>query len=437
MTRNAGYALLAALTALVAIISTAVFLGIDRADPGTGGELAGGRRPPAEPASVGGWVGTWSTSMVAAEPGAPRGHPVMSLRNVVHISVGGSAVRIHLSNAFGERPLTVSRATVALAAAPGSPDGAPGSMRALTFRDRRSVTVPAGGSTVSDAVRLKVPGAVDLLITTYSPTPSGGVTYHPHSRQISYAAEGDHAGDVSGAAFTEQSPYWRYLSAVDVWTTGDRGAVVALGDSITDGVRSTTGANRRWTDFLADRLLKTRGAPRLGVLNQGISGNRILVDGVGRHVTSGQSGLKRMNRDALSLSGASAVVVALGVNDILRDPGAGNPEAIIQGLRTITERAHAHGLHVVGATLAPFGGHRGFTPQREAVRQRVNAAIRSGSVFDAVVDFDRALSDPSAPDRLLPLYDSGDHLHPGDAGNQAIGDAFDLNLLRTRMPAAA
>lgn len=437
MTRNTGYALLAAFTALVAIISTAIFLGIDRVQPGPGSELADDSRPPAKPASAGRWVGTWSTSMVSAEPDTSRGYPRASLRNVVHVSVGGTATRIHLSNAFGDLPLTVSHATVALAAAPGSPNAAPGTMRLLTFRDKRSVTIPAGGSAISDPVGLKVPGAVDLLVTSYSPTASGGVTYHPHSRQTSYLAHGDHAGDVSGAAFTEQSPYWRYLSAVDVLTSGAQGAVVVLGDSITDGIRSTMGANHRWTDFLAGRLLHTADAPRFGVLNQGISGNRILVDGTGRTVASGESGLNRMERDALSLTGTTCVVIALGVNDILRDPGAGNAQAILQGLRTLTQRAHARGLHVVGATLAPFGGHRGFTPGREAVRQFVNAEIRSGSVFDDVVDFDRALSDPALPERLLPLYDSGDHLHPSDAGNQAMSDAFDLNTLKARAPASA
>lgn len=434
MTRNTGYALLAALTAVVAVIASAIFIGVDRTSRGPSSELTQ-NRPPANRASAGHWVGTWATSMVATEPGtARRAYPRFSLRNVVHTSVGGTRTRVHLSNVFGERPLTVRRSTVALAAAPGSPDMAPGTMRPLTFGGKRSVTIAPGRSVTSDAVRLRVPDSVDLLVSGYLPATEGGVSYHPHARQTSYAAPGDHADDLAGAAFTERTPCWRLVSGVDVWTTASPGTLVALGDSITDGIRSTADANRRWTDFLADRLQHTRGAPRLGVANHGISGNRVLQDGTGRDFTSGPSGLNRLRRDVLSSTGASTVVIALGVNDILRDPGTADPVAIVDGLRMLTDRARARGLRVVGATLTPFGGHRGHTPQREAVRQRINAEIRSGSVFDSVVDFDAALRDPAAPERLRPQYDCGDHLHPSDAGNQALADAFDLGALRVRPP---
>lgn len=433
MTRKPGYALLTTLLLAAVIASVLLF----DSDPTTGSlrrNRADGRAP-VQPASSGRWIGTWSTPMVSAEPGLRRGLAQFSLRNLVHISIGGTAVRIHLSNAFGDKPLTIDRASVAMAAAPGSADALPGTLRPLRFQGRTTITIPAGGAVVSDSVQLTLPAAADLLVSTFSAVPAGTVSYHPFARQTSFLALGDHTAEVSGRAFTARVPHWRYLSAVDVWATSAQGAVAALGDSITAGVRSTPDANARWTDFLARRMATTQGAPRLGVLNQGIGGNRILVDGTGRTVTTGRAGLTRMRLDVLALSGVSVVVVELGVNDILKDPNGGNPQAIVQGLRTLTALAHGRGLRVVGATLTPFGGHRGYSPQRELVRQQVNAQIRAGGVFDAVVDFDQTLSDPSAPTRLLPRYDSGDHLHPNDAGNQAMANALDLTALQPKAPA--
>ncbi|MEU8350075.1 SGNH/GDSL hydrolase family protein, partial [Streptomyces sp. NPDC048845] len=188
-------------------------------------------------------------------------------------------------------------------------------------------------------------------------------------------------------------------------------------------------ANRRWPDFLAQRLRDEQGAPYYGVLNEGISGNRILVDG------SGPSGLSRIDRDVLSHSGVRAVVIQLGVNDILRLPHQLDADRIVEGLRQLTQKAHGRGLKVVGGTLMPFGGHRGFSERTEATRQQVNAQIRAGGVFDAVVDFDEALRDPSAPHRLLPEYDSGDHLHPSDEGYRAMAHALDLDMLKGSAPA--
>ncbi|MDG9704237.1 SGNH/GDSL hydrolase family protein [Streptomyces sp. DH37] len=429
-----GYALLAGLAAVVVLVSSAVFVGFgvrggapDTAAP-RGGENAA-------PASSGAWVGTWSASPAAAEPNAPDGHPDASLRNVVHTSVGGSAARIQISNLFGTRPLTVTHATLALAAAPSAPDAAPGSMRRLTFGGRTEVTVPVGDAVTSDAVRLNVPAAADLLVTLYSPTGSGAVTHHPSARQTSYLARGDRAADTEGTAYTEQTTYWRHLTAVDVWTHEAEGAVVAFGDSITDGITSSVGANHRWTDFLADRLRTERGAPAYSVLNQGISGNRILLDAPANSPGSGPSGLSRLERDALSRTGARVLVIQLGINDILKSPHQTDPGRIVDGLEELTQRAHRRGLRVIGATLMPFGGHRKHTARLEAVRQQVNEQIRRGGVFDAVVDFDAALRDPAHPERLLPVYDSGDHLHPSDSGFRAMAEALDPNLLRGASPA--
>ncbi|MET8680484.1 SGNH/GDSL hydrolase family protein [Streptomyces sp. NPDC004647] len=425
---------LAALAAVVVLISTAIFVGIGDSEEGMSATTSK-RRDSAAPASAGNWVGTWATSPAAAEPNTPDGYAGMSIRNVVRTSIGGSGARIQLSNLYGSGPLTISHASLAVAAAPSNPTAAAGTMRRLTFSGNPGVTIPSGQSVVSDPARLDVPAAADLLITTYSPTPSGPVTYHPHARQTSYLARGDRAEDTAGTTFTEQTPSWRYVTAVDVLTSEARGAVVVLGDSITDGITSTAGANRRWTDFLAERLRTEPGAPSYGVLNQGISGNRVLSDGF-RFPPDNPSALSRVERDVITRTGAKAVVIEMGVNDILRTPHVTDPQKITDGLRRLVQQSHARGMRVVGGTLLPFGGHRGFTPGLNAVREQVNAEIRAGQVFDDVVDFDQALRDPAAPQRLLPRYDSGDHLHPSDDGYRAMAMALNLAHLKGSAPAA-
>ncbi|MGH3311949.1 MAG: SGNH/GDSL hydrolase family protein [Streptomyces sp.] len=429
-----GYALLAGLAAIVVLISTAVFIGVGSDDDGLGGTSSSARNP-ASPASSGVWVGSWSAPAVAAEPNTRNGFAKMSIRNVVHTSVGGTGARIRLSNLYGTRPLTVTHATIALAAAPSNPTAATGSMRRLTFDNSRSVTIPPGSSVTSDAARLNVPDAADLLVTTYSPKPSGPVTYHPYARQTSYVAEGDRADETAGTAFTEQSPYWRYLTAVDVWSSETRGAVAVLGDSITDGITSSPGANRRWTDFLAERMRTERDAPHYSVLNGGISGNRVLVDGPRYSPNNGPSGLTRMQRDVLSHTGVKAVVIEMGLNDIIKPPREHDADEIVAGLRQLVKEAHGRGLRVVGGTLTPFGGHRGYRPELDATRQQVNEQIRDGKVFDDVVDFDAALRDPANPNRLRPAYDSGDHLHPSDNGYRAMAQSLDLKMLKGSSPA--
>ncbi|MFH8606614.1 SGNH/GDSL hydrolase family protein [Streptomyces sp. NPDC018029] len=433
MTKRHGYALLAAVLAVIVVISGAIYIGVSGTDDGSQDTIsAGGRNPrnSAAPASSGIWVGSWSASPAGSEPGtAQKGFAGRSIRNVVHTSVGGTSARVTLSNLYGTTPLSITHASIALASASNSPAAAAGTLRRLTFNGNTSVVIPPGAQVMSDAARLRVPHDADLLVTTYSPTPSGPVTYHPHARQISYVAEGDRTEDQLGDAYTEQSPYWRYLSAVDVLSNETDGTVVVFGDSITDGISSTMGANRRWTDVLADRLRTESGAPRYGVANQGISGNRILSDGNGNPAVN-PSGLSRFDRDVLDRTGVKAVVIALGVNDILRNPHQNDPDRIVEGLRELTRQAHTRGLRVVGATLMPFGGHRGYEPALEDVRQAVNAEIRSGKVFDEVVDFDRALRDPYDPRRLRKQYDSGDHLHPSDAGFRRMAETFNLSDLK-------
>ena len=434
MTRNMGYALLAGLAAVVVLVSTAIFIGVGSGNDGLD-EGSPQARNSAAPASSGNWVGTWSAAAAAAEPNTKDGFADMSIRNVVHTSVGGTGARVQLSNLFGNRPLTISHATVALAAAPSNPTAAAGTMRRLSFGNKPTVTIPAGGEVTSDAVRLNVPHAADLLVTTYSPNPSGPVTYHPYARQTGYVAEGDKAEELSGAAFNQQSQYWRYLTAVDVWSAETQGAIAVLGDSITDGITSSPGANRRWTDFLAERLRTERGAPRYSVLNSGVSGNRILVDGSKFSPNNGPSALTRMNRDVLSRTGVKTVFIEMGLNDVIKIPRQRDPQKIVNGLRELVKQAHTRGLRVVGSTLTPFGGHRGYTPRMDGVRQRVNEQIRGGKIFDAVVDFDAALRDPAHPERLRAAYDSGDHLHPSDNGYRAMANAVNLKLLKGSSPA--
>ncbi|GHB21889.1 SGNH hydrolase [Streptomyces viridiviolaceus] len=435
-------ALLAAIVALIVAVSAAIYAGV-AADDGAKGHtpLAGSRQPhnDAAPASTGTWVGAWSTSPAAAEPGTETtGMAGRSVRNVVHTGVGGTSARITLSNLYGQSPLTITHASIALSDGTGTAAAAAHSMRRLTFGGSPRVVIPAGGHATSDATRITVPHGADVLVTTYSPTRSGPVTYHPHARQTSYVAVGDRTQDTTAAAYTRQTPYWRYLTALDLLSHEAAGTAVAIGDSITDGFGSTMNANHRWTDFLAARLRDAaedgRDAPRYSVVNQGISGNRILTSGRGRPADN-QSGLIRFERDVLGRTNAKVVIICLGVNDILHSPELADRDSILDGLRTLVDQAHARGLKVVGATVTPFGGTRGYTDARETMRQEVNAEIRAGRVFDAVVDFDKALRDPYDPRRLRSDYDCGDNLHPSDKGYARMAEAIDLDALKGAAPA--
>ncbi|MDN0197091.1 SGNH/GDSL hydrolase family protein [Streptomyces sp. S.PNR 29] len=441
MTKRHGYALLAAIVTLIVVMSAAIYVGVASDESTTTNALAKGSAPhnPAAPASTGTWVGAWSTSPAGAEPGTETtGMAGRSVRNVVHASVGGTSARITLSNLYGQSPLTITHASIAVAAGADTAAAVAETMRRLTFAGNATVVIPAGGQVMSDAVRVTIPYGSDILVTTYSPTASGPVTYHPHARQISYIAEGDRTEDVVSTAYTEETPYWRYLTALDVLSNESDGTVVVLGDSLTDGITSTLGANHRWTDVLSERLRAAveagQDVPRYSVVNQGISGNRVLTDGLGRPADN-PSGLNRFPRDVLDRTNVKVVVIDLGVNDILRNPRLADPNAILDGLRTMVRQAHSRGLKVVGATLMPFGGHRGYTPERENVRQMINAAIRAGSVFDAVVDFDKAVRDPYDPRKLRADYDSGDHLHPSDKGYARMAEVFDLTDLKGAAPA--
>lgn len=390
------------------------------------------------------WTTAWATAPSAAVNGVTTGFAGYTIRNVVHLTVGGARVRVHLSNRFGTEAVLFGHVTVAVSAHAGGRtlsdvDPSDGSVRAGTVRHvqfggSRQVTVAAGSEVVSDPVDLSVGADQDLLVSTWTPNASGTVTYHPSAMQDSFLSRGpaDHAADPSATAFTERTQVWHYLSGVDVG--GAAGTVVALGDSITDGVASTRGANRRWTDYLAARLVQS-SMPAYGVANSGISANRVLLDANFPNYTifsaAGPSALHRLQPDALDRAGARTVVLFEGINDIQQTPQQTDPQQIIAGLTEIADRAHARGLRVIGATIMAWRGWRTYTPQLDVTRDAVNAWIRDGGAgkLDAVVDFDAATRDPADPRQLLPAYDSGDHLHPNDLGDRAMAEVVPLAQL--------
>ncbi|PRY33667.1 SGNH/GDSL hydrolase family protein [Pseudosporangium ferrugineum] len=390
------------------------------------------------------WTTAWATAPAAAVSGVEQGYAGFTIRNVVHTTTGGSTVRIHLSNRFGTQPVLMGHVTVAISAHTGGrrdgtvdrSDGSarPGTVRDVLFAGRASITVPARAEVVSDPVRLSVPADQDLLVSTWTPQPSGTVTYHPAAMQDSFFSRGpaDHAGEEASTAFGETTRVWHYVNGVDV--SGGPGTVVALGDSITDGVTSTWGANRRWTDYLAARLASSP-VPDYGIANSGISGNRVLLDSNAPNYTIydtfGPSALTRLNWDVLERAGARTVIVFEGINDIQQTPHQADPEQIIAGLAQIAAQARARGLRVVGATIMAWKGWGSWTPELERTRVAVNEWIRAGGdgALDGLADFDAATRDPADPQRMLPAFDSGDHLHPNDAGDRAMAAVVPLARL--------
>ncbi|MGN9762594.1 SGNH/GDSL hydrolase family protein [Streptomyces sp. SD31] len=370
---------------------------------------------PAETTDDTSGVVTWAASADRMGDGVAG----RSYRLVVHTSVGGTALRIRLSNAFGDRPLTFDSVYAGI-----RQQGAelrPGSNRRLTFGGARTVTVPAGSTVWSDPLPGRLPAATDLVVSLHSPDAGGPASGHWMALQSSYATQGDHTAEESGAAWTIPTGSWFYLDAVSVHAPADTGAVVALGDSITDGWQSTADLNRRWPDYLARRLQRADTAVK-GVANEGLAGNKVLAD------IPGRSALNRLERDVLSQPGVRTVFLFQGVNDIKAHPGV-TAEDLIEGYREIVERAHAAGKCVVAATVGPFKGWHEWDPAGEAVRQEVNAFIRTSGEFDAVTDFDRVLRSPHDPARMQPALDGGDHIHPNDKGMRAMADAVDLTAL--------
>jgi lysophospholipase L1-like esterase len=362
-------------------------------------------------------VVTWAAS--ADRLGAAV--PEQTHRIVVHAGAGGSGLRIRLSNAFGDEPVTFGRAYAGVRASGAAL--VPGTNKALSFRGAPSVTVLPGESVYSDPLRSTVRPGSDLAVSVYVRSAGGTATGHVAGHQTSYIAPGgDHAAEVPGTAYTLRTTNRFYLDAVTVDAPRGTGTVVALGDSITDGSNATDDTNRRWPDFLATRLANDRHAQVKGVANEGISGNKVLSDG------AGQSALKRLDRDVISQSGLRTVILLEGVNDIKAVP-APTADQLIDAYRQIIGRTREAGACVVGATVMPYEGWAEWNENGESTRQAVNTFIRDSGAFDAVVDFDALVKDPAAPGRIAPAFDSGDHLHPNDAGMKAMADAVDLRSL--------
>ncbi|WP_337191962.1 SGNH/GDSL hydrolase family protein [Streptomyces sp. HUCO-GS316] len=371
-----------------------------------------------------GWTGTWAAATSGRQPVGPWTD--RTLRLVVHTSAGGPRVRLRFDNTFAAAPVRIGAATVARQADGAAARGAP---VPLSFEGATAVEIPAGAQVFSDPLDFEVPEDANLLVSFHLP---GTVTEAPVHRlavQRSYVSEpGDHTTEDGPAAYTSVLTSWPLLTGVDV--AGGPGSVVLLGDSITDGTASTGDANRRWPNVLAARLLRQHVVPHYGVLNQGISGNRVAADvypGDGVFASpSGVSATHRFDRDVLAQTSARTAVLFQGVNDVRWGATA---EQVIAGLREMAGRGHERGLRMLAATIVPCEGEARCTAAADAERVAVNAWIRDAGVFDGVLDFDGVVRDPDRPARLLPAYDSGDHLHPGDAGLAAVAESVDLRLL--------
>jgi lysophospholipase L1-like esterase len=379
------------------------------------------------------WVATWGASPAPQLTGADQiRFENQTLREIVHVSLGGKTVRVRLSNAYGQETVKIGAAHIALR----SKDSAitPGTDRTLTFSGQPSISIPANALVLSDPVQLDVPASADLAISVYVPDKVDGAGIHYSAQQTSYVASDD-ATAKPELAEPSKITSWVFLTGVDVAAPSTVATIVAFGDSITDGARSTTDANHRWPNFLTERLLAAR--KNIGVLDAGIGGNRILHDAA--NVRFGVNALARFDRDVLAQAGVKYLIILEGIND-LGHAGSSAPveetvttEELIAGLRQLIERAHEKGIKVFGATLTPFEGttFQGyFTSEKEQKRKALNDWIRNGKAFDGVIDFEKAVRDPQNPDRMLAAYDGGDHLHPGDAGYKAMADSVDLTLFR-------
>ncbi len=387
------------------------------------------------PSAAAHWVGTWASSQQIPEPAnalPPGDLRDATLRQIVHLSVGGAVLRVHLSNAFGTAPLRIDSVHIAQPVSPSSDQIDVKTDRPLTFAGSSEVVIPAGAEYISDPVDLPVAALSNLAITFHLQEPPAQETGHPGSRATSYVAHGNLVSDAT-LPNAMKVDHWYQIAAVDVTTQANPVSIVVLGDSITDGHASTTNGNDRWTDDLAQRLQGSAASQHIGVLNEGIGGNHLLVDGLGPNA------LARFNRDVLAQTGVRYVIVFEGVNDLgglTRQgevPVADHEELVAHILAAYQQmilRAHSHGIEIIGATITPYVGSDYYHPtaRDEADRNEVNAWIRAPGHFDAVLDFDQVMRDPNHPDRLLPSYDSGDHLHPSPAGYRAMADAVPLSL---------
>ena len=378
------------------------------------------------------WVGTWASAPLLDAHAKPADQLVTpgttgaTLREVVHVSIGGETLRVRFSNLYGTDPLVIGAAQIAQTLKGAAVVA--GSGKPLTFHGQTSVSIPAGALAVSDGIPFKFAPLSDLTVSFYLPSPSGPITEHQLGNATSYHAPGNVvANDTLDTPTTLTS--WEYLNGIDTLASADVGAVITIGDSITDGAKSTIDTNQRWPDELARRLQADPKYRHLAVLNEAISGNKILLDGAGPNV------LARFDRDVLAQSGAKYLLILEGINDIGRlhtVPDGVTAADLILALDQMILRAHAHGIAVIGCTLTPYHGAGYYTENGETIRKAVNDWIRNSGAFDGVVDFEAAVRDPEHPDTFLPADDPGDHLHPNDAGYKVMGDAIDLKLFTVK-----
>lgn len=395
------------------------------------------------------WVTSWATAQqLIPNPPAPAPPPRsqapptalkspiapvpdaidnQTVRMIVHLSAGGSQVRVQLTNSYGNPPVTIGAAHIARSA--GGAAILAGTDRPLLFGGRPAVQIPAGALVLSDPVDLPVSPAADLSVSLYLPGRTGGLTTHPLGLHSTYLLQGDMTAADNPQPLSDNLSYF-WLADIDVLTPSGGGAIAAFGDSITDGFATTPNANRAWPTLLYERLRAADPQSASAVINLGISGNRVLHDG------AGASALARFDRDILSRPQVRCVVLLEGINDISYPnvPGTAAAERIsaedlIAGYRLLIAEAHIHGIRILGGTLLPWEGVWTFSADAEQIRIKVNEWIRSSGAFDGVVDFDAATRDPAHPSRLLPRFDSGDHVHPNDAGNRAMAEAIDLKYL--------
>jgi lysophospholipase L1-like esterase len=395
------------------------------------------------------WITTWTTANAASDQ--PTAFSNQTIREIVHTTIGGSSVRIRLSNTFGTRAIRLDAVFIGLQKVGLQADGAalvPRSNHEVAFDGSRSIAIPEGAEVLSDPIPFSVGPKQNLAISLFAAGETGPATVHGSAFQTNYiSGAGNFAAEEGANAFamatgsmatgSKTMGSWYFLSAVEVLAPADvKGAVVALGDSITDGASSRPDKNERWTDVLARRLLA--GHTKIAVLNAGIGGNRVLTSSP----CWGQNALARLGRDVLAQAGIGAVILFEGTNDIGQPDAPAtdtNPcrsrtqvsaDEIIAGYKQIIARTHARGLKIFGATILPYQGVGSWTATGEAKRVAVNQWIRTSRAFDGVIDFDAALRDPATPARMAPQYDSGDHLHPGPEGHEAMGNAVDLALFR-------
>jgi lysophospholipase L1-like esterase len=407
------------------------------------------------------WIGTWAAAPQAVPGGAEAFHN-QTLRLIVHTSAGGKKVRIKISNTFGDQPLLIGAARIAHRASAADID--PASDRALKFHGNASTTIPPHSMVVTDPVNLEVPALSDLAISLFFPANAALTTAHILALQTNYVSA--KTGDATAQTkfpVAETITSWPFLTGVDVESAPHAATIVALGSSLTDGDGSSMDANYRWPDVLAERLQRAgREGAELAVLNEGVIGNRLLSDTQSPRQAGGppplgavyeqlgpalgQSGLARFDRDVLAQAGVKYVILALGVNDMLF-PGSFisqtetvTAQDLISGNRQLIARAQKKRIRVIGTTIPPFEHalfrdpfyDRFYSPEKEKIRQEVNAWIRTAGEFDGVIDFDQAVRDPNHPTQLLPAFDSGDHLHVNNAGNVAQSKAIPLSLFHSR-----